>query len=134
GSTDNCSPLTMTVTPSTFTCANIGTNCAVILTVRDVCGNVSTCTATVTVKDNKPPVINCPANMTVSCSNNCLPTLTGKATATDNCCAPSITYTDASTRGSNPAHCSYYSYTITRTSKATDAYGNSSTCNQIITV
>jgi hypothetical protein len=134
GSTDNCSPVTLvSVTPCTFDCSDLG-NKTVTLTVKDACGNLSTCTSIVTVKDNKPPVISCPGNKTVNCSNNCQPTYTGQATATDNCCSPTVSYTDVSTRGTNPALCSYYSYTITRTWKATDVNGNSSTCNQIITV
>jgi hypothetical protein len=49
GSTDNCAIATMTVTPNTFTCANAGNN-TVTLTVTDIHGNVSTCTATVLVQ------------------------------------------------------------------------------------
>ena len=50
GSTDNCGIATMTVSPSTFTCANIGQN-TVTLTVTDTNGNISTGIATVTVTD-----------------------------------------------------------------------------------
>ncbi len=49
GSSDNCGIASMTVSPSTFTCANAGAN-TVTLTVTDVNGNVSTCNATVTVQ------------------------------------------------------------------------------------
>ncbi len=49
GSSDNCGIASMTVSPSTFTCANAGAN-TVTLTVTDVNGNVSTCDATVTVQ------------------------------------------------------------------------------------
>src|SRR5688572_14838227 len=62
-STDNCAIATMSVTPSTFTCANVGAN-VVTLTVTDVNGNTSTCTSTVTVQDNVPPVALC-QNVTV---------------------------------------------------------------------
>jgi len=51
GSFDNCSApgnLTLTVTPNSFTCANLGNN-VVTLTVTDECGNSATCTAIVTV-------------------------------------------------------------------------------------
>jgi gliding motility-associated-like protein len=47
-SSDNCSIATMTVSPNTFTCANLGAN-TVTLTVTDVNGNISTGTAVVTV-------------------------------------------------------------------------------------
>lgn len=49
GSTDNCEIATMSVSPSTFTCANAGAN-TVTLTVTDIHGNVSTCNAIVTVQ------------------------------------------------------------------------------------
>ncbi|MGV1013314.1 MAG: gliding motility-associated C-terminal domain-containing protein, partial [Flavobacterium sp.] len=48
GSTDNCSINTITVSPTSFTCANVGPN-TVTLTVTDVNGNVATATAIVTV-------------------------------------------------------------------------------------
>ena len=38
GSTDNCAITSMSVTPNTFTCANVGTN-TVTLTVTDMSGN-----------------------------------------------------------------------------------------------
>jgi hypothetical protein len=48
GSTDNCTIESITVTPTDFTCANIGDN-TVTLTVTDIYGNSSSCDATVTV-------------------------------------------------------------------------------------
>ena len=48
GSTDNCGIETISVSPSTFNCSNIGLN-TVTLTLTDSSGNVSTCTAIVTV-------------------------------------------------------------------------------------
>ncbi|MDP1725778.1 MAG: SBBP repeat-containing protein [Bacteroidota bacterium] len=48
GSSDACGILSMSVSPNTFNCSNIGSN-NVILTVRDNNNNVSTCQATVTV-------------------------------------------------------------------------------------
>ena len=56
----------MTVSPNTFTCANIGGN-TVTLTVTDINGNSATCTATVTVQDVTPPTANC-QNLTVQLS------------------------------------------------------------------
>ena len=47
-STDNCGIKSITVSPNTFTCSNIGNN-TVTLTVTDVHNNTQTCTATVTV-------------------------------------------------------------------------------------
>jgi len=54
-STDACGIKTMTVSPNTFTCANVGAN-TVTLTVTDVNGNVNANTATVTIKDVTAPI------------------------------------------------------------------------------
>ncbi len=58
GSSDNCEMTLLEVAPSSFTCANLGTN-KVTLTVTDITGNASTCQATVTVNDVTPPTITC---------------------------------------------------------------------------
>jgi hypothetical protein len=53
GSSDNCSPVTLSVSKTSFNCSNIGNN-TVTLTVTDVSGNSSTCTAVVTVVGEIP--------------------------------------------------------------------------------
>ena len=58
GSSDNCTLSTLSVAPSSFTCANLGAN-TVTLTGTDQSGNTATCTATVTVIDNLPPTMIC---------------------------------------------------------------------------
>jgi hypothetical protein len=68
GSTDNCGIASLAITPSTFTCADVGAN-TVTLTVTDVNGNSSSCTATVTVEDNVPPVALC-QNITIQLDAN----------------------------------------------------------------
>jgi hypothetical protein len=55
GSFDNCSIASMSVTPNSFTCANIGNN-TVTLTVTDANGNVNTGTAVVSVNGSGPTV------------------------------------------------------------------------------
>ncbi|WP_452227818.1 HYR-like domain-containing protein [Lacinutrix sp. MEBiC02404] len=50
GSSDNCGIQSMSLDNTLFDCSNLGSN-TVILTVRDLSGNISTCTATVTVID-----------------------------------------------------------------------------------
>lgn len=52
GSTDNCSGIQLSLDKTTFDETNIGQN-AVVLTVTDNSGNVSTANATVTVEENK---------------------------------------------------------------------------------
>ena len=56
GSTGSCGIASREVSPSSFTCANIGPN-TVTLTVKDDSGNVSTATATVTVRDATAPIV-----------------------------------------------------------------------------
>ncbi len=128
GSSDACGIATMTVSPSSFTCSNVGAN-TVTLTVTDTKGNVSTATATVTVQDNIAPtaiaknfyvVLDGTGNAIVSAdsinngsSDNC-----GIATIT---LAPN-TFTIANV-GPNPV-------VLT----VTDVNGNSSTANAVVTV
>jgi hypothetical protein len=63
GSFDNCGIQGMSVSPNSFTCADVGPN-TVTLTVTDVNGLQSTCNATVTVTDNIAPTALC-QNVTV---------------------------------------------------------------------
>ena len=55
GSSDLCGIASVTVSPSTFSCNDLGVN-TVTLTVTDVNGNKSSATATVTVQDNILPI------------------------------------------------------------------------------
>ena len=58
GSTDTCGIASYELDIDTFTCADVGDN-PVELTVTDVNGNMSTCTAIVTVEDNIAPDLVC---------------------------------------------------------------------------
>ena len=53
GSTDTCGIAIMDVSPSTFTCADVG-DVSVTLTVYDPSMNSATCTTTVTIVDDVP--------------------------------------------------------------------------------
>ena len=55
GSNDACGIASLSVSPNTFECGNVGAN-TVTLTVTDNHGNISSTTATVTVEDNVPPI------------------------------------------------------------------------------
>ncbi len=76
GSTDNCSAaanLTFSVSPAQMTCANVGLNNVVTLTVTDQCGNSSTCTSIVTVLEGiNPctPVYDIAHSIKCQCLNN----------------------------------------------------------------
>ena len=81
--------------------------------------------------DSEVPIITCPRAVTIQCDGSTAPAATGGiATATDNCTTtPPITSSDLPNLG----NCNGTG-NITRTWKAEDACGNTSTCDQIITV
>ena len=83
GSSDTCGIASMTVSPSEFTCADLGDN-TVTLEVTDVNGNIGTATATVTVEDTIDPSIevNAPTTMTPPDAP-----ISFTATAMENCSA-----------------------------------------------
>ncbi|MEK7415589.1 MAG: hypothetical protein AAB263_19970, partial [Planctomycetota bacterium] len=86
GSTDNCVYLGYSLSKPNFTCDNLGAN-LVTLTVTDLDGNTSTCTATVNVQDLMPPVPSC-QNVTVSLGANGMVTVAVaqvETNADDNC-------------------------------------------------
>ena len=129
GSIDNCGIASISVSPSTFDCSDVGDN-PVVLTVTDVNGNSNTCTAIVTVEDITPPVAVC-QNITVE-----LDPVTGTVTiagtdidggSTDSCGIDTysldIDTFDCSNIGDN---------TVVLT--VTDVNGNISTCTAIVTV
>ncbi len=105
---------------------SLGKN-SVILTVTDVNGNVSTCTATVTVEDTVSPVITCPGNINQTAdAGQCGAVVNFEATATDNCSA-TITYSQ------DPG--TFFPVGITTIiATATDPSGNEISCSFDITV
>ncbi|OWY22348.1 HYR domain-containing protein [Sphingobacteriales bacterium UPWRP_1] len=128
GSADNCGIAQVQVFPNSFTCANIGAN-TVTLTVTDVNGNSSTCTAQVVVNDNLPPVAQC-QNQTVFLNASGTATVTAAQVnngSTDNCSITAFSVTP------NVFTCADIgSNTVTLT--ASDAAGNTGTCAALVTV
>ena len=99
-------------------------------TATDACSNSSDCPQTITLEDTTPPTITCPDPITVECGGSIDPSVTGSATAYDNCDpAPVLTYSDSIVAGSCPQE-----YSIIRTWTATDNADNYVTCTQVITV
>ncbi|MEO7983941.1 MAG: HYR domain-containing protein, partial [Bacteroidota bacterium] len=95
-----------------------------------VCFAANSTPATITINDVQPPTISCPANITVSCASAVPAVNIASVIATDNCSAVVITHVgDVIT-----AQTCTNKYTLTRTYRAADATGNSTTCSQIITV
>ncbi|MEL6987044.1 MAG: hypothetical protein AAGK97_04365, partial [Bacteroidota bacterium] len=140
-----CSSIdSMWVSQDTFLCSEITKDTVhmVTLTVRDCAGNTNMCWSEVTVDDKIPPVIVCPGDTVINCTEGIEPAITGMASATDNCEVDSIVWSDVTTQDPNPDSCGHYAYTITRTWIAFDKcgfigpgeYGLSDTCVQTIMV
>ena len=87
------------------------------------------CSFRVTVRDNQPPAITCPANITrVNDPGQCGATVNYTVTATDNCTS-SVTVTVT------PASGGFFPVGVTTVNaKATDAAGNTATCSFTVTV
>jgi hypothetical protein len=136
GSNDNCGSVTLGLDKTTFNCSNLGSN-TVKLTVTDACNNTSTCSATVTVQDNiAPSITTCPANkISGTDAGSCSKTYTtydiGTPTVNDNC-GSTVTWTRSDGAGTLTAPYPFGGTIITW--KATDASGNTATCQQTITV
>jgi hypothetical protein len=105
----------------------VGTT-TVTSTASDVSGNRSTCTFTVTVTDNENPVLHVPASLTLEFPADTTTNATGMASATDASGSVSITCRDATTNVCGTLLC------IQRTWTAVDAYGNTASGLQTITV
>jgi len=120
--------LSYTLSQDTVTCADVGSQIQVTLTVEDFAGNTSSCTANIDVVDNFPPTINaCASDQTVSFNAQCraeVPDFTGGVLATDACGVATITQSPAAgslTAVGNPGP-------ITVTITVTDVNGNTSNC------
>lgn len=99
-------------------------------TATDNASNTATCNQSLTVRDNVPPVISCPANITVAaaapaCSVANSQGFLGSPIYSDNCGGLSA---------SNNAAAAFTTGTTTVQWKVTDAGGNTATCNQLVTV
>jgi len=106
-------------------------DCSVFLDVSDLVGDSDACSTTVTIVDTTPPVLACPADITIECDESTNPSNTGMATATDVCDTNpiAITFSDVEVPGVCPV-----TSVITRTWEATDSCGNTTSCEQVITL
>lgn len=96
-------------------------------TAADVDGNFKTCLQVITAEDKKPPVVTCPANITVTCDTSVAKT--GVATGTDNC-DTRVDFTRSDTHVSGD--CEWLCVT-NRTWTGKDDCGNTASCVQRIT-
>ncbi len=129
GSSDECGIASLSITPTSFDCSNLGDN-VVILTVTDVNGNVSTCNSTiVTVEDVIAPDVVC-ANLTIELDAAGQAAITAADIdngSSDECGIASITATptafDCTNVGANDV-------TLT----VTDVDGNVENCIAVVTI
>src|SRR5690606_39443512 len=87
---------------------------------EDQCGNIDSCVQTITVIDTVAPVITCPLDLTVECTDDLSVDSLAIATAVDACdTLVTITSSDVVLAGNCPGN-----YTISRTFYAADQCGN----------
>jgi len=126
--TDACGAVTFTSSLG----AEVGTGCVRTrtrtYTATDACGNTSTCQQvfTYTVDVTPPTITSCPAGSNLGCNPTSIPA-PGTPTATDACGAVTFTSSLGAEVGTGCVR------TRTRTYTATDACGNTSTCQQVFT-
>ena len=90
------------------------------------------CTFTITVQDHEPPVLTCAPNLTVSCFKD-VPQIAQPPIASDNCTQQTSILIQFVSETRSTASCPNR-FVMTRTFKATDDAGNTSTCAQVITI
>ncbi|WP_167616124.1 gliding motility-associated C-terminal domain-containing protein [Maribellus sediminis] len=132
GSNDNCTAfedLTIEVSPAEFTCEDVESGKQVHVVVTDEAGNVGECWANIIVVDELPPVALC-QDITVSLDDNgeaFITTAMIDAGSYDNCKLESVQISrdrfDCTDLGANIVQLI-----------ATDAYGNTDTCEATVTV
>jgi hypothetical protein len=130
GSNDACGIQSLALDNTSFTCANVGSSNTVTLTVTDVNGNDSECTATVTVVDSVDPVATCQAvTVQLDASGNGSTTAAEVNNGSNDACGiqslalDNTSFTCANVGSSN---------TVTLT--VTDVNGNDSECTATVTV
>jgi hypothetical protein len=128
---DNCGAPIVTVSESNNGGAGSIASPLVItrtFTATDGAGLTASASQTITVIDNTPPVISCPANITVNAvAGTCAANVSFSVGASDNCSSPTVN-TDHLSGSSFPVG------TTTVNATATDAAGNTSTCSFTVTV
>ncbi|MCB9281239.1 MAG: hypothetical protein H6562_20300 [Lewinellaceae bacterium] len=128
GSNDACGVQSVVLSQEAFSCTDPGP-VAVTLTVTDVNGNTSTCTASVTIEDHINPEVDCSA-ITVSFTGEASLTLEpeGMATASDNCAVTGFEADPPS------ISCADLGETLPVTVTVRDPSGNTASCIAHVTV
>jgi hypothetical protein len=125
---DNCPNPTVSCNPPSGSSFAVGSK-TVVCIATDKSGNKDTCSFTVTVRDNQPPTVVCPANITLTAGKDSCGAIAiyTPPVAVDNCPGASVICVPPSGTfcgiGTKPVVCI-----------ATDASGNKDTCSFTITV
>ncbi|MCB0610613.1 MAG: T9SS type A sorting domain-containing protein, partial [Lewinella sp.] len=129
GSTADCGLQSLGIDITVFDCSDVDSPSAVTLTVTDVNGNASTCTATVKVEDNLPPVLVC-QDVTIQLNSDgfkVFNTATLMDSQSDNCGGVLLSTGNLIL---NCANVGSFQATLT----AEDSHENSTSCTQTVTV
>ena len=140
GSSDNCSFTTSINNQSsiTYTCNQVGGH-SEQLTIIDIAGNQSQCTADITVLDTIVPIANCIAggNLNVYLDSNCFASVSATIFnngSTDNCTLTNTSYTVGGLLNASFTAANLATNPNVITLSVTDSSGNSTTCTTDITV
>ncbi|MCY7327475.1 MAG: putative metal-binding motif-containing protein, partial [Saprospiraceae bacterium] len=124
GSFDACSTVTMSLSRSQFSCADLGQN-NVTLNLHDVAGNTNSCQTKVQVTDNLAPVVQCPAtSLDLGPSGQVTASLTQLGLQAIDNCGPTTWQTTANLHFT----CQQANTTVALPLVAKDNSGNTATC------
>ncbi len=127
--TDNCPGVIVNCTPPSGSFFPVGTT-TVSCTATDASGNTESCQFTVTVNDNENPTVSCPANITTNTApGRCDADVSYTVSGADNCAGEGFFVNCTPPPGS-----SFPKGVTTVTCTATDASGNSASCQFTVTV
>jgi hypothetical protein len=93
--TDNCDVLVANIT---FNDVTLPGGCAAERTIErtwtatDACGNMSTCLQTIMVQDTTPPVVLCPSDTTINCTESTDSSNVGVPTSMSDCITVAMDY------------------------------------------
>ncbi len=129
GSTADCGLQSLQVSPTSFTCAHVGTPQTVVLTVTDINNRTSTCQTSLSVQDNTPPTVNC-QNYSVNLSGNSASISPSDVydSGSDNC--GTVNLQSVSPSNFNCSNVGTNTVTLT----VNDGKGNMATCSATVTV
>ncbi|MCB0662664.1 MAG: hypothetical protein KDC24_07990, partial [Saprospiraceae bacterium] len=135
GSYDNCCLDKFLIKPQgsnlpfapqqTIDCSSLDSTSYFTIKIDDCAGNSNYCSVKVSLKESLSPIIQCPANITLTCFEDPFDVArTGQASSWDNCGIDTLLFED------NNLLDDCHTGTVLRTWKTRDLSGNQSTCQQ----